>query len=260
MSVNKLDSGIHEFVTGDPATEVVTPITDALRTGDWSEFKLEIWFAALVGAKARIGVQFSNNPAEFTDAAKELETTYITANGWTRPTTVYDLFNVTGATPRTWFRLVVHRLNTSGGLAGSGQVRVLATKTPLAVFRRIVTPFVRANTKGSDSAPAKTPLCDGFLSDGITEHRLLLDVACFTGPLKVQVQVQETDTPDDPSTWAHLANLGGEVTTAAVTFPTTFGAVAPTKRYLRYVASVKNDTGGTDIESVVLRVVVEARG
>src|SRR5687767_2423206 len=172
----KFDSGVLDFITGDTSTETVTPLSGAMRAGDWATLRYDLWFRALSAAKGRIGGQFSNNPFEFTAAAKPFAATYVTANGWTRASATYDLFNITDADPAMFFRFVVLGLNTSGALAGSGQVRLVATPTPLKVLKRMTTPYAKINTKGSDSVAAKTPVGDVFETAGITEHRVVQDV------------------------------------------------------------------------------------
>jgi hypothetical protein len=254
------DSGIMEFVTGDSSTEVVSALSEPMRSGDWDAVTIDLWLRALAGAKVRVGVQFSNNPFEFTDTAKEFAATYVTANGWTRGTTTYDLFAVTGATPRTWFRFVALGLNTSGSLAGGGQIRIVVAPKPLRILRRVKSGTVRVNTKGSDSSQAKTPVAEVFETAGFTVHRVVLEVVGISSTMKIQVGCEETDTPDDPTTWSTVGSLGSEVTAVGVTFPTTFSNVSFTRRYARYVISAKNDTGGTDIESAIVSILVEVRG
>lgn len=256
----KYDSGILDFVSRDTAIEVVSVLGGPMLAGDWGTFTIDLWLRALTATKARIGVQFSNNPAEFTDAPKELAATYITGNGWTRGTTAFDLFNVTGATPRTFFRFVVLALNTSGGMAGGGQIRIVATPNPQKVFHRLTTAYVKANTKASDSAAAHTPATGVFPTAGVTEHRVILDVVGTSGAIKIQAGCQETDTPDDASTWSNVGSVGSEVTAPGVTFPTNFASVTYTKRFARYVIYGKNDTGGAEVESAMVRLIVEVRG
>ena len=255
----KYDSGVLDFISGDATTDVITPLSGPMPSGDWGTVTVDLWLRALT-AKVRIGVQFTNNPSEFTAAAKELAVTYVTAVGWTRGTTLFNLFAVTGATPATYFRFVAMALNTSGSLAGAGQIRIVVTPTPFNVFKRLASPYVRANTKASDSSYAYTPAVPVFETAGITGQRVMLDVAGVSGAIKVQAGSQETDTPDDASSWANVGTVGSEVTAVGVVFPTVFVAVTFTKRYGRYVVSAKNDTGGTEVESAMVRIVVEARG
>lgn len=182
------------------------------------------------------------------------------ANGWTRGSTVYDLFNVTSATPATFFRFVALGLNTTGTLAGGGQIRILARPVALKVYRRLATGQVKANTKASDSASAQTPATTPFETAGIVEHRAVMEVVGISGPIKLQPSAQETNTPDDDTSWTSVGLLGTEVTAVGTTFPTVFVAVAYTKRYGRYVINAKNDTGGADVECATVRIIVEARG
>jgi hypothetical protein len=117
------DFGIVDLLTGDSSTIISSPSSGALRTREWKTFTVDAWARALVGAKFRIAVQWSDTRPGFAASADYLDATYITANGWTRATTAFDLFAVAGAIPKTWFRFVAQGLDTSGSLAGGGQIR-----------------------------------------------------------------------------------------------------------------------------------------
>jgi hypothetical protein len=254
------DSGIVDLLTGDSTTITTSPLSGAMRTGEWKSMTIDAWARALVAAKFRIAVQWSDNPAEFTGTPDYFNSTYITANGWTRATTVFDLFSIAGTTPKTWFRFVAQGLDTSGTLAGGGQIRIVVKPSPMVCFHRLTSSYVRCNTKASDSTACFTPVSDVIPTTGITENRVVIDVVAITGAIKLQVGIQETDTPDDPTSWTSVSTYGSEVTSTGVTFPTAFTAVSFTRRFARYVMSAKNDTGGTEVEAGLVRLIVEARG
>ncbi len=253
-----IDTGFQDIVAADATADLNNPITGPILACTLKNVKVAVLLRAIVGLKVRIGVQFSNNPMEFLDAPKELSGTYWTAAGWNRSNTAVDIFSLAGTTPRLWVRFVALTQTVSGTLAGSAEARVRITPAPVRV-QRVGGPWRKVNTRGSDSTPATHPATGGVEVLGFAEQRVLIEVADLTGALGVTVIAQESNTPDDPTSWSDVAAIGTEITAAGVTFPTTFTATAFTMRYGRWAVRVRNGTGGTDIEACRVLVTVEIR-
>lgn len=238
MTDRQLDTPVTELVSGDSATDTTNPLTDAIP----AEHR------ALTLIKVRIGVQFSNNPLEFTDTPKEL-TGYVTAAGWTLGNTWYDLFALAGTTPRMFVRFVALARNTSGALAESAQCRI-RVRTKVMAVKRLAFVATKANTAGSDTTYAYTALTEVFETWGFGEHRAYLDLSSSSGGIRMQVGLQETDTPDDPTSWVNTALLGTEVSVAGVIFPTSFASVTFTKKFGRYVLVCRDAAGGAEVKAL----------
>ena len=125
-------------------------------------------------------------------------------------------------------------------------------------FSRIV-PWSRVNTKGSDSSYAVHALTGAIDVMGYTEQRVMVELAGLTGGMGVTILTQQTNTPEDRTSWTDVATLGSELTAAGVTFPTTFSATAFTMRYGRWAAKVRNATAGVDVEACLVALVAEIR-
>ena len=103
---NMIDTGFQDIVAADTTADLSNPLTGPILACTLKNVKLSALLRAVVGLKMRIGVQFSNNPMEFTDAPKELSATYWTAAGWNRSNTAVDIFSLAGTTPRMWVTMM----------------------------------------------------------------------------------------------------------------------------------------------------------
>lgn len=254
-----IDTGVQDIVAADDTADLSNPLTGPILACTLKKVKVAAMLRAIVGLKMRVGVQFSNNPMEFTDAPKELTAAYWNTAGWNRSNTAVDLFALAGTTPRVWLRFVaLTQTPSSVTLAGSAEALVQIMATPVR-YLRVQGPWRKVNTRGSDSTYATHPVTGAIDALGFTEQRVMVEVADLTGPMGVTVVYQETNTPDDPTSWTDVGTIGSELTAAGMTFPTIFSATAFTMRWGRWAVKARNATGGTDIEACRVAVVAEIR-
>jgi hypothetical protein len=255
---NLIDTGFQDIVAADNAADLSNPLTGPILAYTLKNVKLAAELRAIVGLKMRVGIQFSNNPMEFTDTPKELSGTYWNTAGWNRSNTAVDLFNLTGTTPRVWLRFVALTQTPSGTVAGSAEARIQIAPEPIR-SQRVQGPWRKVNTRGSDSSYATHPVTGAIDVLGFTEQRVIIEVADLSGSMGVTVVYQETNTPDDPTSWTDVGTVGSELTASGMRFPTAFSATAFTMRWGRWAVAVRNGTGGTDIEACRVAVIVEIR-
>ena len=141
-------------------------------------------------------------------------------------------------------------------LAEGSQVRVRMRMKPVRAAT-FAGPMARVNTKGSTAASTFHPLNEPISSEGVAVHRVTAEVAANTG-CSLTVNWQQTDTPDDVTSWVTGGTLGSAMTTNGMFYPGKPVAVAPTKGHLRYGVTALN-IAGTGIEAALARLVVDVR-
>jgi len=254
-----IDTGYLDLLSASSTNDTLNAVTGALPVFDIWNVQADVFIRARTLCQVRMGVQFSNNPFEFTDAAKELSATYFTNAGWNDDNTWHDIFALAGVTPRLFVRFVALGKNTSGSGSESMQIRVMIRVKPFR-SRLVNTAFRRANTKGNDATWNAVPMSNPIATEGFSSHRVALDVSSMTGGLDVGLGYQQTNTPDDPSSWGTVTTLGSTVSADGVVFPTAFSSVSFTKKFVRYVVNCRNTSGGTEIEACHCAVRIELRG
>ena len=70
---------------------------------------------------------------------------------------------------------------------------------------------------------------------------------------------QETDTPDDASSWSAATTIESAVTSNTVSDPGNVAAVTFTKRFCRYGVDCKNDTATTPVKAALVRLTIDQR-
>ena len=253
-----IDTGFREATAADATADLCIPLTGAILAYTLRNVKLSLLLRAIVGLKGRLAVQFTNNALEWLDTPKELTAAYWNTPGWNRSDTAVNIFTLSGCTPRTFVRFVLLTQTPSGTLAGSAQVRARISAVALRA-QRVPGPWSRVNTKGSDSSYAVHALTGAIDVMGYTEQRVMVELAGLTGGMGVTILTQQTNTPEDRTSWTDVATIGSELTAAGVTFPTTFSATAFTMRYGRWAAKVRNATAGVDVEACLVALVAEIR-
>lgn len=255
------DTGLVTVISDDPTNDVANPITQVFRAIDLKDLMLDVWIGARTKAQVRIGIQFSDNPTDFSSAVqKEFSAGYLTTAGWNYGASWIDIWNLSGlanADYRMYCRIValVKTTNSSTKLE-SMIVRVRSQGKPIRP-RTLVAPWVLANSAGSTSTGAIHPCTGALPADGVAFHRVMTELSGATG-ISVQLRWQETNTTDDAASWGGGGTIGSAMTTNGMTYPGKIVAVAPTKRYMRYVVDVTNGAG-TDIEGVRVHLTIDQR-
>jgi len=162
-------------------------------------------------------------------------------------------------TPALYVRFVALALNVSGSKSESGQLRAIIK--PTLTFKAWVVDggHRKVHTKGSDTTPALVPVTDPFETAEASQLRTLVEISGSAGGIEMTLIYQESDTPDDPTSWTTAAT-GSMYNTEAVNYPTTFNATSWSRRYGRLTASSKNSTGGTEVKAAHMHVRCELRG
>jgi hypothetical protein len=253
-----IDTGYVDILSSSSSADTSNVLTGAIPCYDIREVQADVFIRAKTLCQVRIGVQFSTNPLNFTDAPKELAAAYKSTLGWNDDSTWTNIFTLASTTPRVFVRFVALAKNTSGSGTESMQIRVRIRIKPLRA-RLVTTEIRRGNTKGTDASSAICPISDPIAVEGFGEHRVHGEVSSMTGGVEATLGWQETDTPDDPTTWSSATAIGSAVTSDGTIFGTTFTSVSFTKKYVRYVASVKNSAGGTAVEACHLAMRLELR-
>jgi hypothetical protein len=262
VGARTIDTGIVDLLTDDASNDVVTPLTGAVRAIEMKDVQLDVWILARTMAQVRIGVEYSNNPVDFYSGVsrKELFAGYLTTAGWNYGTAWYDLFNVTGladADYKLYTRLVGLAKTTMSSTKAEGmQLRALIRQKPIRP-QTLASPFVRVNTKGSTSVSNFTPITGPMSTDGVAIHRVTTEVAANSG-CSLTVEWQQTDTPDDVTSWATGGTVGSSITGTGMTYPGKPVSVSPSKRSMRYGVQSLN-VSGTEIESAIVRFVIDQR-
>jgi len=259
--VTVFDTGMIGVISDDPTNDVANPITPTIRAIDLKDLMIDVWIGARTKAQVRIGIQFSDNPIDFSGGVqKEFTAGYLSTAGWNYGSTWVDIWNLSGlanADYKMFARIValVKTTNSSTKLE-SMIVRVRAQGKPIRP-RTQSTPWTLANSAGSTGSGAFHPCSGAIPADGVAFHRVMTELAGDTD-ISALVKWQETNTPDEVSTWAAGGTVGTAITANGVTYPGKIVAVSPTKRYMRYGIDVSNGAG-TDIEGVRARMTIEQR-
>lgn len=260
-----IDTGYVDILSNSTSADTVTALTDALAVADLKEVEIDVFLrASTPKSKVRIGIMYADNPFDFSGATATAftgtELVGVTNAGWNYGAFSGDVSTI--ATPKLFCRFVALGKNDTGGVTGEGmQVRVLIRPVPFQ--KRIVAgPRRRVQTKGSDSAANTCPLTEPFETSGLEAHRLWREItsAATGNVISITFGTQETNTPDDPTSWSAIATLGSAVTSNQVVQPASFAAITFTKRFARYAASVINAAGGTAIEGAHVGLRAELRG
>lgn len=256
------DTGVLAIVTDDPTNDVVNPLTNPVRAMDLKDVLFDVWLMGRTKAQVRLGIEFSNSPLDFYSGVsrKELTATYQTATNWNYGTVWHDLFNVSGLLDsdyKLYARLVALAKTTSASTKAEGaQIRVRVRGKPITP-RSYTSPWSRVATKGSTSQNLVTPVTEAIATEGVSIHRVTLEMMANTG-LSGTVVWQETDTPDDVTSWGQGGTVGSAVSSNGITFPGKPVSVTPTKRYMRYGLQSVN-VSGAENESAVVRMSIEQR-
>lgn len=257
---NVLDTGEQAVLSNDETTPVFNPMTPSLPTGGTNEVRVTVWLAAVGATKVRPAIEFSDDGVNYTDAAKELDATYLTSadEGFTYGDSFVSLFTLPSTTPRRFMRLGVQALNTTtGGNTESAQARLLVERRPIR-SRSIMGRWTKVHTLGDTVNKNFIPMCDAVETDFIKELRFFWELAGSSGDLVMEAAYQETDTPDDLSSWSTPEAVGSAVSSEGVVSGTTFTSVSLTKKFLRAGFLVYNDSG-SDIEAARAWMLMEAR-
>lgn len=258
------DTGLIDLVADNPSSDVVNPLMAPVRAIELKDALFDIWLMGRTKLQARLGVEFSNHPLDFYTPSlvsrKELTAAYQTGTNWTYGSTWHDLFNVTGlvdADYKLYLRLVALATTTSASTKAEGaQMRVRMRTKPIAP-RTHSSPWVRIATKGSTGTNNNTPVTDALPTENVAIHRVTVEMMANSG-VSMTVGWQETNTPDDLASWTSGGTLGSAVSTNGIVFPGKPVAVAPSKRFMRYVGQSVN-ISGTDIEAALVRFVIDQR-
>ena len=254
-----IDTGYLDILSASSTADTITPISGALPAFDIRDVQADVFIRARTSCQVRVGVQFSNNPFEFTDAAKEIVAAYYTNAGWNDDNTWHDIFALSGVTPRLFMRFAALGKNTAGSATESMQIRATIRIKPFRA-RLVNTTIRRASSKGSDASWNAVPMSNPIATEGFSSHRVAMDISSITGGLDAGLGFQQTNTPDDPSSWGTVTTLGSTVSADGVVFPTTFSTVSFSKKFVRYVLNCRNTTGGTEIEACHCALRIELRG
>lgn len=256
-----LDTGITEVVTDDGTNDVANPLTAPIRAIELEEVRFDLWMMALTAnMQARIGVQFSNDPLDFSSAtAHVVASSYKSTPGWNYGTSWYDLsdLGLSDSDYKLYLRFVALCKRTVAGSAlESAQLRLRVHQRPVR-SRVLSSAMVRVHSLGSTTVASFVPMTDPVRTDDVAVHRVAMEVAANLG-VSVQPGWQETDTPDDASSWSSATAIETAVTTDTVSFPGNVAAVSFSKRYARYGVLCKN-VSGTPLKSALAQLFVEQR-
>jgi hypothetical protein len=245
------DTGMIEVISDDPTNDVMNPITQVFRAIDLKDMNFDVWIGARTDCQGRLGVEFSDNPVDFTGAVqKELAATYLSNPGWNFGSTWVDIWNLSGLANADYkmYARIVARVKTGVGKTTlqSMILRVRAQQKPIRP-RTLVTPWVLVNSFGTTGTACIHPCTGAIPADGVAVHRVMLEV----------VKWQETNTPDDVTSWGGGATLASGITGNGVTYPGKVTSVTPTKRFMRYVVDVTH--AGSTVEGARVRLTIDQR-
>ena len=253
-----IDTGYVDILSCSSSADTMTVLTGAIPAYDLRDVAADVFIRAKTLCQVRIGVQYSHNPFNFSDTPKELWASYKSTLGWNDDTGFTNIFTLASTTPKLFVRFVALAKNTSGSGTESMQIRVLLRCKPLR-SRLVTTEIRRVNTKGTDASSATCPISDPIATEGFSEYRLHGEITSMTGGIEATMGYQETDTPDDPTTWSAATSIGSAATSDGVILGTTFTSITFTKKYARYVVLGKNSAGGTAIEACHCSMRIELR-
>lgn len=259
-----------QSVWGDTTTDRFVPVSDAIDTTFVKDARFAIWLGAIVGAASPIkvapGVQFSNDGVNWSDTPKRIDlsagTPYATTDGWAMGDGSYkDLFALAGVTPRLFLRWGLMGLNGTSGADTT-------TQSALANLRADLKPIEAATVEAAwtklhcaaDTSVVVHALTEPIPTRDVAEYRLTLEwMEATTANLRLQGGYQLSDTPDTPSSWGAVTNIGSLLSSPAITWGTTFAALAATtKRHIRFVLQCSKITG-TTVEATFARMRVDTR-
>ena len=257
-----LDTGILEILTNDDTNDVSNPLTAPIRAIQMKEVALDVWMRGLTtNMSSRIGVQLSNDPIDFTSGSEAvLVTGYQSSNGWVYGTTWHDLtsLGLTDANYGLYLRFVaLAKRSTAGSGIESGQIRLRVRQKPVRA-RTLTSSMVRVNSEGSGSTTVFVPMTNPIPTEGVAVHRVMTEVSANMG-VSVQPAWQETDTPDDASSWSAATTIESAVVSNAVSYPGNVASVSFTKRFCRYGADCKNNTATTPVKAALVRLTIDQR-
>jgi hypothetical protein len=134
-------------------------------------------------------------------------------------------------------------------------VRVRAQQKPIRA-RTLVTPWVLVNIFNATGTACIHPCTGAITADGVAVHRVVLEVAGNSG-VSLAIKWQETNTPDDVTSWGGGATITSGITGNGMTYPGKVASVAPTKRFMRYVVDATH--AGSTVEGARVRMTVDQR-
>lgn len=253
-----IDSGVQDVLSDSTSTTTWAWMTGPVRTADLQDVKMDLWFAGMGAIKGRGAVQFSDDGVTWTDSEKELFASYVTDDGWSFGSSFSDLFSLSGTTPRTYCRFGLQLLNTTGSDVESAQARIRVHMRPLVA--KVVSAGPRkVHSTGSTTTWSFVPLTEGVLGADIEEVRATFEVFCRSSQAKVKVGYQQTDTPDDLTSWGAATEVDGTTLTANdLSYGTSFVTLTPTKSHVRFGAMVQN-ASTDEIHAALMRLRLEYR-
>jgi len=81
MTMSTIDTGFREIVSGSASVDTINVLTGAISAMQVQNTTVHLYLRAHTPLKVRIGVQWSNNPHEFTGAATYFAAGYTSAAG-----------------------------------------------------------------------------------------------------------------------------------------------------------------------------------
>jgi hypothetical protein len=249
-----------DILANDASTPLWNPriLPRPLNTTMLREIRLAGFLSGNSGLKVRGGIDFSSDGVNFPSASKELGTTYFNSVGWNHGTVWHDVWALTGVTRQLFARIGVQTLTNSGTRTEGAQLRLLVEGKPFWSETMTFGPR-KVHTRGSTTA-LFCPMSEPIQATRIRELRATVDRSTSSGAFSTQPGWQETDTPEDPSSWSAVTLFGSATTADGYSPGTDFTTITLTKRYLRFGMSSFNPAPiGTTYEAGVVALRVDVR-
>lgn len=247
------ETGLQEVISnswtsGGKLFNVLTPAFDSTQL---NAVRLGIYLDAPL-QKATPGVQWSDDGVNW--GTPTSIGTFSATQGWTFETA--SLFTLS---PKNFARFGAFVLNstTSDAANRTGQAK-LRLERRSQFGRSLNAGPQKVNTKGSTSTGAFHPLTSVVPTARFNKIRRTLVLATTSGDVKLEAAYQQTNTPDDETTWDAAVGFGSVVSSEGISFGAGFTTASLTKKWARFGVIAKN-ISGSDLEACLASLRVDLR-